>query len=338
MNKLDLDFLETLSVGDKRYVISFLLEKVQESESNTKLTEVGINNTVCPHCNSVKVVKNGKVKDIQRFKCKECGKNFSIKTKTTFYHSHKPLTLWNKYIECMQQKLTLQKIADKLHINIKTAWLWRHKILSTIRTIKKKKMTGIVEADEVYFRESQKGSNNMTRQTHKRGSSKYSYSQLFEFLELTQEKYKKMKRKRGLSNDQICVLTVMDRKTHIFTKPAGLGKMKRDYLKWVQPEIATGVTLITDGEPIYRNLNVVKHRRLKHGLSKDRVYNIGRTNELHNSMKTMINGIFRGVATKYLDNYVVYCSVLKTSLSLFYSLLICNNYITEKLLRKKVAF
>ena len=34
---------------------------------------------VCVYCNSNEIVKNGKVRGVQRFLCKKCGKNFSIK-------------------------------------------------------------------------------------------------------------------------------------------------------------------------------------------------------------------------------------------------------------------
>jgi len=34
---------------------------------------------VCVYCNSNEIVKNGKVRGVQRFLCKKCGKNFTIK-------------------------------------------------------------------------------------------------------------------------------------------------------------------------------------------------------------------------------------------------------------------
>ncbi|MFZ8847754.1 MAG: transposase [Minisyncoccia bacterium] len=34
---------------------------------------------VCVYCNSNEIVKNGKVRKVQRFLCKKCGKNFTIK-------------------------------------------------------------------------------------------------------------------------------------------------------------------------------------------------------------------------------------------------------------------
>ena len=34
----------------------------------------------CPHCSSERIVKNGNVRGIQRFKCKDCGRTFSYTT------------------------------------------------------------------------------------------------------------------------------------------------------------------------------------------------------------------------------------------------------------------
>lgn len=38
---------------------------------------------VCPHCSSESIVKNGKLHDRQRYKCKSCGKTFNDFTKSS---------------------------------------------------------------------------------------------------------------------------------------------------------------------------------------------------------------------------------------------------------------
>jgi hypothetical protein len=149
---------------------------------------------------------------------------------------------------------------------------------------------------------------------------------------------KRKNKKRGLSKNQVCVLTAMDRKNHIFTKHAGIGKMNNSYLKSLRSQIAKTATLTTDGELSCKSLKVKKHKRLEVGLSKDEAYNIGQTDELHSSMKRIINNTFRGVATKYLDNYSVYCSALKTKTPIFDTLVATHNRTTRNSLRMKVVF
>ncbi|WP_456298072.1 transposase [Alkaliphilus pronyensis] len=43
----------------------------------------------CSHCKSLVVIKNGNIKDKQRYRCKECTKTFSDTTLTPFAYSKK---------------------------------------------------------------------------------------------------------------------------------------------------------------------------------------------------------------------------------------------------------
>ncbi|MDR1826073.1 MAG: IS1595 family transposase [Rickettsiales bacterium] len=322
----------------KKEIYEQLGSELRQSESDIKLVESGNNNSQCPRCHSNKIVKRARVNGSQRFYCKDCKKYYTIKTKTAFENSNKPIEMWAKYIDLMCKKLSLREITKELDISLPTAFLWRHKILAALSSMKSEKLSGIVEADETYFRESQKGNKQLKRKSHKSGKSKLTHLQLRVFLGLTEEEYKASRLKRGLSNDQVCVLTAMDRKNNIFGKPAGYGKMKSNFLRIIKPQIDKKSTLITDGEPLYSTLQVAKHKKLEHGLSKDKVYNIGRTDELHTSMKGLINGTFRGVATKYLDNYVNYVGIMKRKKLNMDSVISCVNSITRESLKRKVAF
>jgi transposase-like protein len=98
MDKLHKDFLESylkgLSVNDKKELFALLAADVYKIESNDKLTEASTNNSICPHCHSVKIIKRGVYLDkIQKFYCKECKKRFSLKTKTAFAYSKKDIHL-----------------------------------------------------------------------------------------------------------------------------------------------------------------------------------------------------------------------------------------------------
>lgn len=59
--------------------------------------------TSCPHCNYENIIKYGKYKGLQRFKClsEDCKRTFSQKTKTLFSHSKKSADLWIKYFVLM---------------------------------------------------------------------------------------------------------------------------------------------------------------------------------------------------------------------------------------------
>jgi len=132
--------------------------KSKENEYLLKLS----NNHHCPHCGSSKIKKNGKaLGKYPQFKCNSCGKNYSTKTNTIFFQTHKSIKLWQKYIELFSQGLSLRKIVEKMNgkISLPTSFYWRHKILKVLSNINddgNNKLGGIVEADETFFEESQK--------------------------------------------------------------------------------------------------------------------------------------------------------------------------------------
>jgi transposase-like protein len=334
-----LQYLLELTTNEKEQIISELSRNIRKSISDERFQEVSINNCLCPYCKSNKIIKRGMYKENQKFYCKECHKRFSLKTNSIFSHTRKDLEIWYQYIDLMTKKYTLRKIAEKLKINKNTAYLWRHKILSALSAIKNENLKGIIEADETYFRESQKGSRNLTRLSRIRGKSKFTYKQIGAFLGITEEEYKeKYTKKRGLSSDQICVLTALDRNKGVFGKAVGYGKLRPTWINKLRPVIDKKSTLITDGEISYNLIKNVKHKNFVGGLSKDKTYNLGRIDQLHTSMKLLINGTFKGVATKYLDNYVNYAKALKQDKNIFDTLLSNSIYTTRKSLKTKSAF
>ncbi|AOY74551.1 IS1/IS1595 family N-terminal zinc-binding domain-containing protein [Clostridium formicaceticum] len=87
----------------------------------------------CPHCKSLEVIKHGKVKEKQRYRCKECTKTFSDTTLTPFAYSKKALSKWEEYANCFVEGYSLRKTAGIVGISLETAFIWRHKILDAIR-------------------------------------------------------------------------------------------------------------------------------------------------------------------------------------------------------------
>lgn len=97
---------------------------------------------------------------------------------------------------------SIRKSAKIVEINIATSFFWRHKILDCISTfLGKGYVVGVVEADEVFFAESFKGTkpSNMPRHSGKRG---------------------KQVKKRGISKEQVCIATDIDRQGNLIMKLA----------------------------------------------------------------------------------------------------------------------
>lgn len=199
----------------------------------------------CPHCDGTHIVRNGKRRDgVQRYLCRECGKSFLANTNTVTSHTRKNTKVWEKYIECMMNGMSLRDTARICKIHRNTAFLWRHKILDSLQVMQDAVLfNGIVEADETFFPVSNipmvcyKGNHKnsrkftMPREPHKRGHSI---------------------RKQGFS--------------------------KNHQIELIQ---------------------------LENGKAKKGIYNIQHINNYHSLLKVFLYK-FKGVSTKYLNNYLVW--------------------------------
>jgi len=100
------------------------------------------------------------------------------------------------YIECMVEGKSLRQICDQLEITLTTTFTWRHKFLNALKRLEREWFKGVLEVDETHLLESRKGDRHiMDRSARKRGGKS---------------------KKRGISNDQDCILVARDRtgKTH----------------------------------------------------------------------------------------------------------------------------
>ena len=130
----------------------------------------------CPRCQSINVVKNGHKDNIQRFKCKDCGKTFTFSNNTILFSTKKDLETWKQYCECFLDKKPLRRCAEVCGISLETAFRWRHKILDALRNMQSDvTLKGIVESDETFFDLSFKGTKkenfSIPRESRHRGHS-----------------------------------------------------------------------------------------------------------------------------------------------------------------------
>ena len=114
---------------------------------------------VCPICGGTHVQRNGHRKNgSQKFYCKDCKKSFTIRKNTIFNGTRKSLSVWNEYISCMAEGLTIDESAERCGITHSTSFTWRHKILDALgEGAKTTELSGIVEADEMFMPISYKG-------------------------------------------------------------------------------------------------------------------------------------------------------------------------------------
>lgn len=247
----------------------------------------------CPHCQSAHFVKNGKRNGRQNFRCRSCNKAFVENTGTILFSMKKDISVLEKYVHCMIEKYPLRKCAEICNINVATAFAWRHKILDALQNMMAEvELDGIVEADETYSTISYKGHHRdfkLPRPAHKRGTRAG---------------------KRGISKEQVCVPCGINLDGKSVAKISNLGKPSlKDLQKVLSDKVAAGSVFVTDSLRPYQKLSLdmnLSHIRIPRGRRSVGAFNIQTVNNYHKRLKDLIFGTFKGVATKYLNNYLVY--------------------------------
>ena len=136
--------------------------QVSSSSQSPRLRQLLDKQGRCPHCGGSRYYRFGRDKGAQRFRCHDCGRTFTEYTGTWQSGLHRR-DLASRYMSLMSQNKSLDKISSELRINKKTAFDWRHKILGTFRQDRGESFEGIVESDETFLYESEKGSRHLKR-------------------------------------------------------------------------------------------------------------------------------------------------------------------------------
>ena len=236
-------------------------DNLQDFLTKNRITE----ECKCVYCSGKHIVKNGTRKDgVQTYICRDCGKSFSASSNSITSRTRKKISIWAKYLKCMIDKKTLNESADECGISLRTAFVWRHKILDAIKEVAEKTyLKGVVEADETFFNVSYKGNHSksntftMPRKAHKRGGSVHTKGP--------------------------CSTLCTDH------EKAYLDFAKKKQINLIQMEVECNTLDVNN-----------------------RMFGIQRINAYHSRLQGFIKK-FHGVATKYLDNYIVWNDIVQNN-------------------------
>ena len=104
----------------------------------------------------------GFANDLQRFRCCACGRTFNDLSGTPLARlRHK--AKWIAYSQVLLHSLSVRKGAERVGVHRNTAFWWRHRFLAWVKLDRPASLNGIVEADETFLLESQKGSRTLDR-------------------------------------------------------------------------------------------------------------------------------------------------------------------------------
>ena len=278
----------------------------------------------CPHCGSISIKKHGKIDGRQRYKCKDCGKTFCETSQTLMYHSRLAPAQWKGLLLGMVQNLPLQAIADTIGTSVPTVWHNRHKVCLALEEIYKEQseFIDIAECDEFYIPVSFKGKRDpaffidvldrMPRH-HRTYEEKVEYLKkngLWDRLKSEPERLERLLEsgnsyKKGISNDQTCVLTCKDRSGHFTIDPVSVGRLEtNDLTKNLSGKFASDAILVTDSHSAYQGFARTEHIQLEQiesGKHSKGAYNLGRINAIHSKLSAFYpEQEERAPATKYL--------------------------------------
>ena len=239
----------------------------------------------CPKCGSHDAAPWARSGDLKRYKCRDCAATYTALSGTPLAGLHKR-EMWLAYADALVNQATVRKAARICTIDTTTSFRWRHRFLTVPCDTKATSLRDIVEADETFFRESFKGSRPLGRVARKRGEKAA---------------------KPGLSAEQIPVLIARDR--HGQMADARLPDLSDASIEAaLAPVIHKHSVLVSDGAERYHRFAEkadVLHVSLNQsaGVRKWHVYHIQNANAYTSRLKSWMKP-FKGVATKYLPNYL----------------------------------
>ena len=127
----------------------------------------------CPCCGAANAhfIKRGFSGRKQRYQCKSCGKRFTFDAGKLTAYSHQTEEAWATFIRDTLSLKSLDECAANISVSHPTSFYMRHKLLSFLEEALKEGelLEGIVEADEAYILESQKGIPVTTRKPRNHG-------------------------------------------------------------------------------------------------------------------------------------------------------------------------
>jgi transposase-like protein len=296
LKKLHQEFLKLSESEKQAFLAGIVAQSTGQTEISALKAEINqVQKRHCPHCKSNSIVANGKNKGVQRYRCKECGKNFSENAGTSIAHLKKA-HLWKTYISHMFEGHSIAKCAKLTGISIQTSFDWRHKVLSSLQSLSPQKFDGICESDDIFFNYSEKGTRSLARSARKRGNHGI---------------------KQGISDDKVAVILTCDRKNHKDFQVAKRGRIRKmDIEKVLSGKLSEGAVLCTDSHPSYTAFAKaagIRHQKIharKKQYVKDKIYHVQNANQTTRALKVWMAG-FNGVATKYLQNYLSWFMVLE---------------------------
>jgi transposase-like protein len=278
--------LSGLSV-EMRRELRARIEAMDDAETTRMMIETfGVGAKSCPRCDGDARHRHGSSCGLQRYRCLGCGRTYNALSGSPLARL-KRRNLWLKYAFALATQMTVREAAAYCKVAKNTSLHWRHRFTDALAVSQADCVSGIVEVDEIFFRENRKGARRLDRPALQRGTPAVRAGQ-----------------KRRLS----AVLVVRDRSRATVVQRLATHS-KEEIHKVLKTVVAKDALLCTDGFGYYQTFSQelgIMHWRLV-GRRRERVkhgaFHIQNVNAFASNLKTWMRK-FRGVATKHLQKYL----------------------------------
>ena len=279
--------LTALTVRQRQRLLDLLLPAVKRDQTVEVIEQHAAGRLVCLGCGGCDFHKHGRAHRLQRYRCRTCGRTRNGLSGTPLARlRHKER--WLDYLDGMLESHSIRRAARDMGVAVGTSFRWRHRFLSLSKHDRPASLAGIAEADEMYLLESHKGSRILDRPPRKRGGKAT---------------------KRGISDEQMCILVARDRSGQTLDWVPGKGPVtQRQLHTHLTMRLAPDVLLVTDGHPAYRYFAReagISHQavNLQAGIRVRGAIHVQNVNAYHSRLRGWLQP-FRGVASRYLTNYL----------------------------------
>lgn len=286
--------LSNLSV-ELRRELRARIEEMDDAETTRLMIETfGLGAKMCPHCGGAERHRHGSSCGLQRYLCLGCGRTYNALTGSPLARL-KHRNCWLKYAFALSVQMTVRQAAEYCNIAKNTSLHWRHRLTDALVRSQSERLSGIIEADEIFFRDNHKGTRRLNRPAFRRGTPAVGAGQ-----------------KQRLTT----VLVARDRSRATLVQRLA-AHSQEELHKVLRKAVAKDAVLCTDGYGYFETFaqkHDLKHWRLvakrrervKHG-----AFHIQNVNAFASNLKVWMQK-FRGVATKHLQKYLNWQCFLNT--------------------------
>ena len=272
--------------GTREFYDNLYDQMIEEGKDVVDYQEIKAMSTgvLCPDCNSSHVIKNGLQSGVQNYRCKNCGRQFRVTTGTFMYGVHEKGKML-EYIKCMSAGMSLRECARIVNISLTTSFFWRHRILCALQSFEDNvNFFGVVELEELLMNYSEKGK--------KRRDKK-------ELKKLTKKKPEK-----------VAIIAATDRSGNILFKKLEDNRVQADHVAdFLKSRISKDSVVCGSDKKAFKTVNAehIKHKEISSKKKKkDSIYSVSTVHKKITDFVSWIYYKFRGVATKYLTNYIMW--------------------------------